>query len=153
MVVRAALGLQRNHHSSGGDLHLANDGATSRHALLWPTADVRTIDQHDGNRVTEDGSEAIALAAAHVTREWRVVRRMQREEHADWLLERQDAAGRQLIAFEVSGVDTGTINARVRDKLAQVAKSTDVDIRVAGVVGFARPEAELAVVRGASRGR
>lgn len=82
------------------------------------------IDQHDRNRVTEDGSEGVALALGHLYREWRVIRRMQREEHADWLLEDLRAGKLQVVALEVSGVDKGSIVARLSEKLTQVSKST-----------------------------
>ena len=148
MVMRAALGLQRNKHSSGADLLIDIESAVSRCALAWPAADLGTAKQHDHNRITEDGAEAIALAVAHKKMAWRVVRRLQREEYADWLLEHEDKGMRKLIAFEVSGIDRGSIAGRLREKVAQVAKSSDVDQRCAGVVGFERPEAVLrSVVR------
>lgn len=56
------------------------------------------IDQHDHNRITEDGAEAVALALAHRHRAWRIIRRMQRGGRADWLLE--DAGG-GTVALEV----------------------------------------------------
>jgi len=143
MVTRAALGLQRNKHSSGADLHMAIQSVKLCCALIWPVADLGTTDQHDDNRITEDGAEAIALAVAHRTRAWRVVRRMQREEHADWLLEHQDNGVRKLVAFEVSGVDRGSVAIRLQEKLSQVAKSHDVDQQWAGVIGFKQPEATL----------
>jgi hypothetical protein len=68
---------------------------------------------------------------------------MQREEHADWLLEDTAGGKRQVIALEVSGVDRGSIVARLTRKLAQVAKSADVDQRWAGVVGFEKAAAAL----------
>jgi hypothetical protein len=98
------------------------------------------IDQHDHNRITEDGAEAMALTLAHRHRAWRVVRRMQRRENADWLLE--DARGDES-ALEVSGVDRGSIAARLSEKLKQVAKNADVDQRWASVVGFEEPTAAL----------
>ena len=122
---------------------MAIERAVSRCVLIWPAADLETAKQHDANRITEDGAEAIALAVAHKTKAWRVVRRLQREEHADWLLEHQDNGVRKLVALEVSGVDKGTIRDRLREKLAQVTKSSDVDQRCAGVVGFQQPEAAL----------
>ena len=143
MTARAALGLQRNKHSPGTELQAAIHKSKLRYVLEWSSADLGTAKQHDYNRITEDGAEAIALAVAHEGRSWRVVRRLQREEHADWLLEQQDDGVRELLAFEVSGVDRGSIAARLRDKLAQVAESTDVDQRWAGVVGFEKPEAAL----------
>jgi len=68
---------------------------------------------------------------------------MQREEHADWLLEETGENARQVVALEVSGVDRGDIAARLAEKLGQVARSEDVDQRWAGVVGFEEPAAAL----------
>jgi hypothetical protein len=68
---------------------------------------------------------------------------MQREEHADWLLEHQDNGRRKLVAFEVSGVDQGNIAGRLQEKLSQVANNVDTDQQCAGVVGFMQPEAAL----------
>jgi hypothetical protein len=48
-----------------------------------------------------------------------------------------------MVALEVSGIDRGSIGARLSDKLAQVAKSADVDQRWAGVVGFEKPVSAL----------
>jgi len=48
-----------------------------------------------------------------------------------------------VIALEVSGVDKGSIVARLSEKLGQVSKSTDVDQRWASVVGFEYPVAAL----------
>ena len=68
---------------------------------------------------------------------------MQREEYADWLLEDIRDGVCQFVALEVSGVDRGSIAARLSQKLAQVGKSTDVDQRWACVVGFEEPVAAL----------
>lgn len=153
MAMRAALGLQRNKHSDGVNLHMAIEKAVSGCVLTWPAAELGLAKQHDHNRITEDGAEAIALAVAHTTKTWRVVRRMQREERADWLFEHDSDGRRKLVAFEVSGIDRGSIVVRMREKLAQVAKSSDVDHRCAGVVGFERPEAALKSVKGKTYGR
>jgi hypothetical protein len=53
----------------------------------------------------------------------------------------------------VSGVDRGAIIVRMREKLAQVAKSCDVDHRWAGVVGFQSPETALRLVKERTYGR
>ena len=143
MVERAALALERNTHLPGVQCALSVERALRGCLLSWPRADMSKLDQHDFNRITEDGAEALALALAHRHGTWRVVRRMQREEHADWLLVDAQDGGRQLIALEVSGVDNGSIAPRLAEKLAQVAKSTDVDQRWAGVVGFEEPAAAL----------
>ncbi len=69
-------------------------------------------------------------------------------EHADGLLEGQGETGRSPVALEVSGVDHGSTASRLTEKLAQVAKSLDVDQRWAGVVGFAKPEVAFRSVEG-----
>ena len=104
IVVRAALGLQRNGHASGVRLDIDVVRVQISGCLDWPTANIDKLNQHDHNRVTEDGAEAVALALCMPRRKWRVVRRMQREEHADWWLECEGEGGRQTIALEVSGV-------------------------------------------------
>jgi len=143
MVERAGLALQRNGHASGLDFSWIWEYETLNGVLSWPDADMGSIDQHDYNRITEDGAEAVALVLSHNHQGWQVIRRMQREEYADWLLEHRGEEQRQLIAFEVSGVDRGSIGGRVTEKLAQVANSTDVDQQWAGVVGFEQPTATL----------
>jgi hypothetical protein len=153
MVMRAALGLQRNRHSSGVGLQMAIENRRHYCALIWPAADLGAAKQHDDKRITEDGAEAIALAVAYRTRAWRVVRRMQQGEHADWLLEDQDKGVRKLVAFEVGGTDQRSITGPLRDKLVQVAKSVDVDQRWAGVVGFKKPETALHSVEVRTHGR
>lgn len=153
IVVRAALALQRNGHSSGLDLSQQVERVASKGSLSWKSADMTTIAQHDSNRITEDGAEAVTLAMIHKHREWRIVRRMQREEFADWLLEREGDAGHETAALEVSGVDRGSIAARLTEKLSQVAKSTDVDQRWAGVVGFELPIAAIELRKRGKRGK
>jgi hypothetical protein len=144
MVGRAALALERNGHKPGVSLSLDLERAFSNVSLLWPTADLSHIDQHDRNRITEDGAEGVALALAHRYRSWRTIRRLQQGgEHADWLLEDIHDGERQFVALEVSGVNQGSITARLSQKLAQVGKSTDVDQRWACVVGFEEPTAAL----------
>jgi hypothetical protein len=77
---------------------------------------------------------------------------MQQGEHADWLLEHRDDGVRKLVAFEVSGTERGSVAGPLREKLAQVAKSTDVDRRCAAVVGFRQPQAVLRSVEERTRG-
>jgi len=120
--------------------------------MSWPAADLTTMNQHDHNRITEDGAEAVALAVGHRQRAWCVVRRMQREEHADWLLEDPRRGKRRLVALEVSGVDRGSIGSRLSEKVAQVSKSSDVDQRWAGVAGFEEPVAALHFTKKKPRG-
>jgi hypothetical protein len=143
MTARAALGLQRNGHVSPVDTSLEIERVARRGLLGWLGSDLNDLEQHDFDRVTEDGAEAVVLALAHQACGWRVVRRMQREEHADWLLEQLGEGPRQVVALEVSGVNRGSIAARLTEKLLQVARSDDVDQRWAGVVGFEEPAATL----------
>jgi hypothetical protein len=143
MVERAALALERNHHAPGASASWDWGKVVVNGHLVWPTPDLSAIGQHDVNRITEDGAEAVALVLVHRHTRWRVVRRLQREEYADWLLEDCSNGRRELIAFEVSGVDNGSIASRVAEKLAQVSRSKDVDQRWVGVVGFERPNACL----------
>ena len=145
MVERAALALERNAHEPGVQISLDLERVPSNGFLSWPSGGISKIDQHDYNRITEDGAEAVAVVLAHEYRAWRVVRRMQRREFADWLLE--DARGNE-IALEVSGVDRGNIAARLSDKLKQVAKNADIDQRWASVVGFEEPSAALRSIWG-----
>lgn|GEM_PF-1470605 len=147
MVERAALAFQRSGHSPGVGVAWDCDRAPYEGTFSWPDADMGSVDQHDQNRITEDGAEAVALVLAHRHHEWRVLRRMQREEHADWLLEYHSGDRRELVALEVSGIARRSIWERLSEKLLRVSKTTDVDQRWAGVVGFERPTAALRNVR------
>lgn len=144
LAARAALGLERNDHQSGTVMSLRVGRKAIDGLLSWTPVESKSVmEQHDNHRITEDGAEAITLAFAHRHHGWRVVRRLQREEHADWLLEQVNEAGRQLVALEVSGVNKGSIAMRLRQKLAQVAECSDIDQRWAGIVGFEAPTAVL----------
>ena len=140
MLGQAAMALERSGHLPGARLLLEMNNIRSSGRLTWLRADLSTIEQHDRHRVTELGAETVALVLAHRYWEWRIVRRMQRREFADWLLE--DVRGNE-IALEVSGVDSGNIAARLSDKLKQVAKNVDIDQRWASVVGFQEPSVVL----------
>jgi hypothetical protein len=87
MVGRAALSLQKNGHGSPVRIRLDVDRAVTEGDLIWPVSDPGFLDQHDTKRLTDDGAEAMALVLGHQARGWRVVRRLQQGEHADWLLE------------------------------------------------------------------
>jgi hypothetical protein len=143
MVGRAALALERNAHKPGVSLSLDLERILSRALLSWPAAELSNIDQHDHNRITEEGAEVVALVLAHRYRSWQVVRRMQRGDHADWLLADVREGAEQEVALEISGIDRGSITARLSEKLSQVGKNTDADQRWACVVGFEEPMAAL----------
>lgn len=117
--------------------------------LSWeerPAVEALQLDYH---RVTEDGAEAVALALVHAARSWVVLRRLQREEHADWLL--RETTTRRLVALEVSGTDEGDGDARLTAKLLQVAQSTAARRRAACVVGFLEPRVLLSLAQEAPR--
>ncbi len=143
MIGRAALSLQKNGHGSPVSIRLDIDHAVTRGKLAWPSSDPAFLDQHDSKRLTEDGAEAIALALGSRARGWRVVRRMQQGESADWLLEDSGEGTSQRIALEVSGVARGSITSRLTQKLKQVLQSEDVDQQWAGIVGFEEPVTAL----------
>ena len=145
MTGRAALSLQKNGHRSPVAIRLDIEQATSQGRLAWLESDPVHLDQHDTKRLTEDGAEAIALALAYRARGWRIVRRMQQGESADWLLEEANQGVHSRIALEVSGVARGSIASRLTEKLEQVSHSEneDVDQQWAGVVGFEEPVATL----------
>jgi len=145
---RAALALGRR-HAPGVVAGVLLDAQLLRATLSWkdrPAADALQLDYH---RVTEDGAEAVALALVHASRSWVVLRRLQREEHADWLL--RETTTRRLVALEVSGTDEGDSDARLSVKLAQVAQSRVARTRAACVVGFLEPRIALTIAREVSR--
>jgi len=147
MVGRAALALERNAHRSGVSLSIELEQTLSHAFLFWPAADLNYIDQHDHNRITEEGAEVVALVLAHRYRSWQVVRRMQHGDHADWLLADPREGVQQEVALEISGVDRGGIKARLSEKLSQVGKNTDADQRWACVVGFEEPTTALRFIK------
>lgn len=143
MIGRAALSLQKNGHGSPVGIRLDVDRAVTRGKLAWPGSDPSFLEQHDSKRLTEAGAEAVALAHGHRAHGWRIVRRMQQGESADWLLDGSSEGTRQLIALEVSGVARGSITSRLTKKLKQVLESEDVDQQWAGIVGFEEPVSAL----------
>jgi hypothetical protein len=139
LVKRAALALGRNRHEPGTAFSLELNGRATTDVLIWTRAATHESKQHDFNRITEDGAEAVILATGHRHQNWRVLRRLQREEHADWLLEGAAVGKRRIIALEISGVDQGSIANRLAQKLAQAAQLTGVDERWAGGAVFEEP--------------
>ena len=144
LTLRAALGLARNNHSSGAELQMNIEREESMRAILLPSVDIEMTEQHDSKRVTEEGAEAIALAVVFETKGYSIRRRMQQGEHGDYLLENQLTGAK--MAFEISGIDRGSIQRRLREKLAQIAENTDYEDLRAAVVGFAKPEIEMCSV-------
>lgn len=115
------------------------EGEAQEASLHW----VRTTggaEQLDRDRITEDAAEAITLVLVHVARGWKVVRRLQRGEFADWLLEDDEAS---TIALEVSGIAEGNHAQRLREKIEQVGHAIAGDQRFACVVELAMPRATM----------
>jgi hypothetical protein len=147
LVHRAALALQRRHRP-GVQLTATVDGVVTTGSIAWTACSPTDADQLDRHRVTEDGAEAVALSLVHAERGWTVRRRLQRGEHADWLL-RDDR--QQLVALEISGTDDGDDAVRMQEKLAQVLRNDDATQRAACVVRFREPRATLKLVPEALR--
>ena len=60
MMARGALGLQRNGHRSPVGTSLEVERIATQGLLTWLGSDLTNLAQHDFNRVTEDGAEAVA---------------------------------------------------------------------------------------------
>ena len=138
----AAFALQRR-HVAGVALSIVAHENMSSMPLVWRRRETEPV-HLDAVRVTEDGAEAIALALVHELEGWTIHRRLPRGEHADWLLKRDGTGVR--MALEVSGTDEGPTEARLREKLRQVARASSAFKRVACVIRFTEPQALLAQV-------
>lgn len=131
-----ALALQRAGHTSPVRTEVDHDGLQSAADIEWLSQDLALLNVLDGNRVTEDGAEAVALTYANSKTGWVVKRRLQRRESADWLMHNEVG----WLALEVSGTIAGDPVARLKEKKEQVARCTlAVDDRLAIVVAFDRP--------------
>ena len=120
----------RSGHSSPTVGSAVHEGIGSAVTIEWDT--VVPLDVLDEHRVTEDGAEAVALSYVHALGGWRVKRRLQRGEHADWLLMASD----QYLALEVSGTVAGDVNGRLLDKTLQVSRCTIKVTKLAVIVRF-----------------
>lgn len=130
-----ALALQRSGHVSPAQAAVVHDRVASSADIEWTIRDVAAIGVLDENRITEDGAEAVAITYVHAHANWIVKRRLQRGESADWLMRRDE----QWMALEVSGTLSGDAAARLREKVAQVAKCSIPAERLAVVVAFDAP--------------
>lgn len=137
LALHASVAFAAAHHAPGVDLRTEVADAPHTVTLTWRAR--LPTDSLDANRVTELGAEAVALALAHEIRGWTVRRRMQKFEHADWLV--ADAQGERF-AFEVSGTVNDSLTARVNEKLQQVSKCHEPQ-RAVCVVRFIEPRARL----------
>lgn len=130
-----ALALQRAGHASPVQARVDHGGQASTAEVEWLTQDLSLLETHDGNRVTEDGAEAVALAYANVWAGWVVKRRLQRSLRADWLLQNEEG----WLALEVSGTADGNPVVRLKEKRQQVALCPLSAQLLALVVAFDRP--------------
>jgi hypothetical protein len=138
---RAALGLQRRHRP-GVSLAIRIEREDALEELAWEEYPLDDVEQIDRHRITEDGADAIALSVVHERFGWTVLRRLQRDDFADWLL--VHTATRHTIALEVSGTDDGDANARMREKIDQMQRcSLPVHQRAACIVRYADPRCTL----------
>jgi hypothetical protein len=130
-----ALALQRAGHVSPVQAGIDHSGLEASADIEWLSQDLALLEVLDGNRVTEDGAESVALVYVNTTEGWVVKRRLQRWERADWLLRNE----RGWLALEVSGMAAGDPFVRLKDKKLQVALCSLPAERLAIVVAFARP--------------
>lgn len=140
---RAALGLDRSGHEPGVRMETRFDRTEQTAAIHWLRSNPRDANQLDRHRITEDAAEAIALALVYEARGWEVRRRLQRGEHADWLLRSPEA---QTVALEVSGIGDGDDPGRLGDKLKQVARAKLAQHRAACVVELPAPRTTIQTV-------
>jgi hypothetical protein len=129
------LGLQRGGHTSPAEASVNRDGISSTIDIEWRLEALVLLDVLDRNRVTEDGGEAVALSYVNAKDGWIVKRRLQRGEHADWLLSKAN----RWLALEVSGIMEGDASGRLKQKEEQVGKCTLPADRLAVVVQFDAP--------------
>lgn len=137
----AAVGLGRHGHMPGIRMLASVDVDEHQAEVHWESAamtDEQVLDRH---RVTEDAAEAISLALVHAAHGWVVRRRLARGEAADWLLRDAD---NNLIALEVSGIDSGQIGTRLLQKRRQAGRALAAPSRHAAVVELATPRAVVA---------
>jgi hypothetical protein len=141
---RAATGLARHGHVPGAALKIWLGSRHHEGRLHWSaTASMggRVLDYH---RVTEDAAEAITLALVSVAHGWVVRRRLQRGEFADWLLADNEDNG---IALEISGIDDIDVGQRrLREKLAQVKRSSAAATKGVCVVELRPPRSRLKII-------
>lgn len=141
---RAALGLERHHHSPGVRLSANGDlGRIRAYSLHWSAEVAHDSDQLDYHRITEDAAESVSLALVHAAMGWVVRRRLQRGEFADWLLVDPNE---KRVALEVSGLDNPDGGRRLREKREQVRRATVAGRKAVCVVVLATPHATLASV-------
>lgn len=130
-----ALALQRAGHSSPVQTGVDHGGRAATVEIEWLMQELALLEVLDGNRVTEDGAEAVALAYANSSAGWVVKRRLQARERADWLLSNE----RGWLVLEVSGTAEGDPFTRLKEKKQQVARCLLPAERLAIVVAFDKP--------------
>lgn len=135
LTLNVAVALDRR-HQPGVTMGIDLFGLVTEARVSWRSPPTGAATMLDRKRVTELGAEAIALVIVHEARGWVASRRLQEGEFADWLL--VDRNG-QKVALEVSGTDGESVEARIREKLAQVAKCEAGEMRAACVVRFLEP--------------
>lgn len=139
----AAVGFGRHGHAPGVAMAASLDREEHQAVLDWAVAPAKHAVQLDSHRVTEDAAEAVSLALVNIAEGWVVRRRLARGEAADWLLADPEHC---LVALEVSGIDSGAVATRLREKMRQAARATAAPRQFASVVELATPQAVLAAV-------
>lgn len=136
MLLHAAVALQR-HHSPGVSHSVKVQNQVLNGTLTWEASCDADAEQLDDNSATELGAEVVVLTLANAVEGWKVRRRLQRGESADWLL--SDPEG-NLVAFEVSGTVEGSLEARATVKRKQVGLAGVCRTKAIGIVRFCVPQ-------------
>jgi hypothetical protein len=129
------MALERAGHVSPVRALVDHGEAVAEACITWLPPGANVLGVLDRHRLTEDAAEGIALSYVHATGRWRVKRRLQQAESADWLLQRDGA----WLALEVSGVAQGDGRSRFLAKRKQVAHCSVGAELLAVVVAFRGP--------------
>lgn len=139
-----SVSLDRHGHSSGASLQVSMQTTAFVASLHWLSSKAEDRVQLDLNRTTEDAAEGIALTVVGVAKGWKILRRMQRGEHADWLL--SDPSSNSSVALEVSGIDgMDRGGQRMRQKTLQVGKCVLGKVKAACVVELSVPRSKISM--------
>lgn len=130
-----ALALQRAGHASPVQAEVDHAGVAATANIEWLAQELAQLEVLDGNSVTENGAEAVALVYVSARAGWVMKRRLQQKEHADWLLQNDKG----WLALEVSGTAEGDPFARMKEKKQQIGQCSLAAERLAVVVAFDRP--------------
>ena len=138
------------HHTSPTDFTIITGDAERLARVEWKVADqIMQASHGNENDATRDGACACAIAALELARSLVVITRAQQGSGADYYVAASDTDWddlEDLTRFEVSGIDhgqIGTLRARIRGKITQLAAGNSATPGIAGVVLFDKRWIEL----------